>query len=63
MNIEPREIMGSDSDLTAVHAVSLGAHDALSDLTKYAIMGIIVAGVGVVILPPKIRRKLKDRFL
>lgn len=54
------EVLGSDTPLHPIHE---GARDAVSTLTKYAIIAGVVAGVGYVVLGKKKSLKLLDKVL
>lgn len=40
-----------------------GTHEALSTLTKYAVIGGVVFGLGYLFLPKKTTKRIKDRYL
>lgn len=40
-----------------------GTHEAIATLTKYAVIGGVVFGLGYLFLPKKTTRSLKEKYL
>ena len=63
MKYETEELLGQNEDLSAVHAMKTGAHDAVATVVQYGTIAGIVAVVGYLLLDEKTRNRLKKRWL
>jgi hypothetical protein len=63
MNINPDELLGQEEDLSPVHAVKFGAHNAVATIVQYGTIAAILAVGGYLLLDEKTRKRLKERWL
>jgi hypothetical protein len=60
-------MFGSDEEIADAalvpSAVRDGTHDAISTLTKYAVVGGAIFGLGYLFLPRKITKSLQEKYL
>lgn len=57
------ESLGQDTEnLSIAHGARVGVHDAAADLTKYALVGVVVLGV-LSLAGKRLPRKILNRIL
>lgn len=65
--MNPYVVLGNDEEEVANKiipgAVLDGTHDAIATLTKYAVVGGIVFGLGYVFLSEKMKKSLQEKYL